>query len=263
MIRVITQPSVYLIARPEIADGLPTFLEDHGLGHWSSDAESDAEAICEVGGRLCYMSFAKPRPGGNRSYLKHILESGHGSVIEHSNFTFIFAGVSRSLTHELVRHRAGMSYSQLSQRYVDESDVAFVIPPAIAATEDESDCIVTPILRWTTACEMALMDYSSLVNDLSDPTIADKTARRKQAREEARSVLPNCTETKIMVTGNCRAWRHFLEIRGSVHADAEIRRLALAVLPVLVAEAPAIFGDYEVLTTPSGITHISTPFRKV
>jgi thymidylate synthase (FAD) len=117
-------------------------------------------------------------------------------------------------------------------------------------------------LAWLLFVESARSIYANLVADLEDPTISDKTARRKQAREAARSVLPNCTETKIVVTGNCRAWRHFLEMRGSTHADAEIRRLALAVLPVLNIESPAIFGDYVVETT-DGVDHITTPYRKV
>ena len=85
----------------------------------------------KTAGRVCYMSFAKPRPGGNHAYLNHILEVGHGSVLEHAVWCLVITGVSRSLTHELVRHRAGFSYSQLSQRYVDESVAEYVEPDAI------------------------------------------------------------------------------------------------------------------------------------
>src|SRR3954466_6232860 len=132
-VRVITEPTVYLIGRQTV-DGteLDRFLADHGVS-WQSDSEVAAEVVTETAGRLCYMSFAKPRPGGNEAYLHHIKEVGHGSVLEHGVWNLLFTGVSRSLTHELVRHRAGMGYSQLSQRYVDESVAEYVEPDIIAA----------------------------------------------------------------------------------------------------------------------------------
>jgi thymidylate synthase (FAD) len=93
--------------------------------------------------------------------------------------------------------------------------------------------------------------------------IKDKTARRKAAREAARSVLPNATETRIFVTGNVRSWRTILDQRASPHADAEIRRLAVAVLRTLRAEAPNLFGDYRIEACPNGGEMASTPYRKV
>lgn len=241
--KIITQPKVFLLAKPQINQlALTNFLLSEKVGNWSTDAETEAEALVEVAGRVCYMSFAKPRPGGNKAYIEHILEVGHGSVLEHANFSLLITGVSRSLTHELVRHRAGFSYSQLSQRFVDESDCAFVLPPVIG--ED-------PELKaiWLEAVSAAQASYQKLSDGLAAKIadIEDKTILRKRAREAARSVLPNCTETKILVTGNARAWRHFLELRGTIHADAEIRRLALAVLEVLQGAAPAIFGDFTVV----------------
>src|ERR1700674_2777309 len=129
-IRVIREPAVYLMGRQIIDDAeLNRFLQEHGVS-WQTDTEVAGEHLTEVAGRLCYMSFAKPRPGGNQAYLEHILEVGHGSVLEHAVYNFIVTGVSRSFTHELVRHRAGFGYSQLSQRFVDESDCQFVEPDA-------------------------------------------------------------------------------------------------------------------------------------
>src|SRR5205085_10734218 len=96
------------------------------------DTEIAGEKLAEIAGRVCYLSFARPRPGGNQAYLGHILEVGHGSVLEHAVWNFVFTGVSRTLTHELVRHRTGMGYSQLSQRYVDESVAEYVEPYCIA-----------------------------------------------------------------------------------------------------------------------------------
>ena len=241
--KIITEPKVFLLARPQINQlALTNFLLSEKVGNWSTDAETEAEALVEVAGRVCYMSFAKPRPGGNKAYIEHILEVGHGSVLEHANFSLLITGVSRSLTHELVRHRAGFSYSQLSQRFVDESDCAFVAPPAFIGDDDlmkELECVAIKVMQSYEACANWIERQSG--------DIEDKTLRRKRAREAARSILPNCTETKIVVTGNARAWRHFLELRGTIHADAEIRRLALAVLEVLQGAAPAIFGDFTVV----------------
>src|SRR6266853_299666 len=131
-IRILREPMVYLVGRQVIdSRELDRFLADHGVS-WQSDTEVAAEYLTEVAGRVCYMSFAKPRPGGNQAYLGHILEVGHGSVLEHAVWNFLFTGVSRSLTHELIRHRAGWGYSQLSQRYVDESVGEYVEPDPIA-----------------------------------------------------------------------------------------------------------------------------------
>src|SRR5438552_19034496 len=132
-IRIIREPTVYLLGRQVVDDGaLDRFLKDYG-GSWETDTGIAAGHLTEAAGRVCYMSFAKPRPGGNETYLKHILEVGHGSVLEHAVWDFVFVGVSRTLTHELIRHRAGWGYSQLSQRYVDESVAEYVEPDCIAA----------------------------------------------------------------------------------------------------------------------------------
>jgi thymidylate synthase (FAD) len=252
----IAEPRAYLVGRQEVdADEIGRFLEDEGVAGWETDTEVGGERLVEVAGRLCYMSFAKPRPGGNAAYVGRLLEVGHGSVLEHAVFSLILTGVSRSLTHELVRHRAGFGYSQLSQRYVDHSDVRFVMPPAFAG-----DATLTAAFR--DSCDRALTRYAELAL-LLEATLADvpdRTLRRKMAREAARSVLPNCVETKIFVTGNARAWRHFLEMRGSEHADAEIRRLAWLVLGVLRRAAPNLFGDYAI-DPESGA--ISTEHRTV
>lgn len=235
----ITEPKVYLIAETGTCLGMHHFLKDTGT-NWETDANSQpAEDVVEFAGRICYMSFDNPRPGGNEAYIRHILEVGHGSVLEHASFTLLFTGVSRSLTHETIRHRAGFGYSQLSQRYVDESDCAFVVPPEIM---DQGEDFVND---WKNVMTLSRTEYVWLSNKLFDKLshIENKTDRRKKAREAARSVLPNATETKIVVTGNARAWRHWLHMRGSKHADAEIRRLAGHVLPILKECAPNIFMD--------------------
>ena len=234
----ITEPKVYLIAETGTCLGMHHFLKDTGT-NWETDANSQpAEDVVEFAGRICYMSFDNPRPGGNEAYIRHILEVGHGSVLEHASFSLLFTGVSRSLTHETIRHRAGFGYSQLSQRFVNESDCAFVEPEIIAG-DPELHAI------WLDSVHSAQESYKKLSDGLAArmADIEDRTLRRKKAREAARSVLPNATETKIVVTGNARAWRHWLHMRGSEHADAEIRRLAGHVLPILKECAPNIFMD--------------------
>ena len=257
-VRVITEPSVYLLGRQTINSAeLDRFLADHGVS-WQSDSEIAAEVLTETAGRCCYMSFARPRPGGNAAYLEHIKESAHGSVLEHAVWNLLFTGVSRSLTHELVRHRAGMSYSQLSQRYVDES-VAEDVEPAVIAADPELHAI------WLDAVSHAHEAYVKLAAKLSEKLASepDRTARRKAARQAARSVLPNATETKIFVTANARALRHFMEQRGSRFAEPEIRLLANRLLELLAKESPNLFGDYRREPLPDGTFEITTPYRKV
>jgi len=256
---IIREPSVRLVGRLTIDETeLTGFLEDEGVESWKTDTDLAAQKLVEVAGRLCYKSYAKPRPGGNASYLGHILEVGHGSVIEHAVYNFIITGVSRSFTHELVRHRAGWAYSQRSQRFVDEKDCSFVEPDPIAADPELHEI-------WLEAIKAAHLAYARLAEGLiarfSD--VEDRTLRRKKAREAARSILPNATETQIFVTANARALRHFIEARADESADAEIRKVAVAMLKILQVESPNLFGDYTMRPLPGGGESASTPYRKV
>ncbi len=256
---ILRDPRVYLVGRQSIDDeALGRFLADEDVSRWATDTDEAGEKLVEVAGRLCYLSFAKPRPGGNAAYIGHILEVGHGSVLEHAVFNFIITGVSRSFTHELVRHRAGFGYSQLSQRFVDESTCSFVEPDAIA-DDPELHRI------WLEAVQTCQRAYKELADGLAArfADISDRTLRRKRAREAARSILPNATETKVFVTGNARALRHFIEMRADPAADAEIRKVALALLRLLQAESPNLFGDYTINDLPGGGQSASTPHRKV
>jgi thymidylate synthase (FAD) len=236
---------------------LDRFLAEHGVS-WQSDTEVAGEYLAEVAGRVCYMSFAKPRPGGNKAYLDHILEVGHGSVLEHAVWNFIFTGISRTLTHELIRHRAGFGYSQLSQRYVDESVAEYVEPDCIADSPELHQL-------WLDTVEHSHQAYMKLTEKLLEvfKDEPDRTLRRKMARQAARSVLPNATETKIFVTANARALRHFIELRGSRHAEVEIRKLAVQVLRIMQQEAPNLFADYRLVPLPDGTFEATTEHRKV
>jgi thymidylate synthase (FAD) len=228
------EPRVTLIARPQFLE--PAHLRVNWLGE-----SSDGERLTEFAGRLCYMSQRNPANRATRDYIENIKRQGHGSVLEHACYSMLLEGVSRSLTHELVRHRAGWAYSQLSQRYVDESEANFVVPPAIIGDAKLEGA-------WRAQVEDAQRCYVSLVEELMVrySWIADKVHRRKMAREAARSVLPNSTETKIVATGNARAWRTMLELRASEGAELEIRRLAVASLRLLQSEAPGFFSDFEI-----------------
>lgn len=255
--KLIREPQVYLVGRQMVdAGAIDRFLADHGAS-WQTDTEIGAEALCEMAGRLCYMSFGKGRKT-NKEYLGHILSVGHGSVLEHAVWNFVITGVSRSFTHELVRHRAGFGYSQLSQRYVDESIAEYVEPECIAS-DPELHTV------WLESVRQSHEAYCRLVEGLmrrfaEEP---DATMRRKKARQAARSVLPNATETKIFVTGNARAWRHFIEARAEEHADTEIRVVAARILKILQAESPNLFGDYTLAPLPDGTEAARTPNRKV
>jgi len=221
---------------------------------WQTDVEG-GEALAEFAGRACYQSWSKPNPSTatNEGYLRHILEVGHLSVLEHGSVTFYLTGVSRSLTHELIRHRH-FSYSQLSQRYVPERDAAMV-EPGVIAEDPELHAM------FLEASEQALASYTSLLEGLEKKfaDIDNATARRKQARQAARSVLPNATETRIVVTGNYRAMRHFVAMRASEHADVEIRELAIAMLRELKRVAPNAFADFVISRLSDGTEVASSP----
>ena len=221
---------------------------------WSTDADG-GEALAEFAGRACYQSWSKPNPATatNAGYLSHILDVGHLSVLEHGVVTFYFTGVSRSFTHELIRHRH-FSYSQLSQRYVPERNAAMVEPDAIAEDAELHK-------KFVEATEASVRAYTELLEGLERrfADVGDATLRRKQARQAARSVLPNATETRIVVTGNYRAWRHFVAMRATEHADVEIRELAVACLHELQRVAPNAFADFAIATLEDGTEVASSP----
>lgn len=224
----------------------------------------DGQALAEFAGRACYQSFDRPRPetATNDGYLRNTIgKQKHWSIAEHGSVTFYITGVSRSLTHELIRHRH-LSYSELSQRYVDASDARFVVPPlfeelvrkaAAEAPRDEEGRIFTPVGRVTEAeavrqaiDELVRRNYEETLDEYVDSEVLLEEEfpdnKKKENRQAARAVLPNATETKIVVTGNYRAWAGFLLQRDSPAADAEIRRLAQAIGSHLAAVAPNIFG---------------------
>ncbi len=259
---LISEPRVFLTTRTAVdwdavaeflaAEGVPPIPESIRAG------DDESAAVVEISARMCYMSYGRGRRD-IADFIGNLLSSKDGSVLEHVSYGFVITGVSRSLTHELVRHRAGFAFSQRSQRYVDESGAAFVVPPALARDGGG------PAARaFEEAAELASHSYDQMVEALEGALPEDmfelRTDRRKAIRQAARAVLPNATETKIFVTANVRAWRHFIEMRAAPYADWEIRRLALRILELLRSEAPLLFGDFTVDRLPDG-TYTAAPLH--
>ncbi|HEU4363719.1 MAG TPA: FAD-dependent thymidylate synthase [Mycobacterium sp.] len=221
---------------------------------WSTDADG-GQALTEFAGRACYQSWSKPNPrtATNADYLQHLMDVGHLSVLEHATVTCYITGISRSCAHELIRHRH-LSFSQLSQRYVPDTEADVVVPPGIAGDPELERLFLA-------AADASRASYRALLAGL-EAGLADSpnaVLRRKQARQAARAVLPNATETRIVVTGNYRAWRHFVAMRASEHADVELRRLAVACLRRLVVVAPAVFGDFQIISLADGTEVATSP----
>ena len=258
----ISDPQVRLVTRPSINwAAIADFLDSEGLPPIPDSIRSgddESSAVVEISARLCYMSYGRGRRDIT-DFINNLLSSKDGSVFEHVNYGFVVTGVSRSLTHELIRHRAGFAYSQRSQRYVDESEGDFVMPPALSR-DKETDKKARDIL--INALENASDSYQKLVTELENTLPKDlfelATDRRKAIRQAARSVLSNATETKIFITANVRALRHFIEMRSAIYADWEIRYLAIEMLKILKEESPLLFGDFSIEDLPDG-TQISKP----
>ncbi|MCD6286417.1 MAG: FAD-dependent thymidylate synthase [Anaerolineae bacterium] len=177
------------------------------------------EALIEHAGRVCYRSEG----GGNpAAFLRARLREGHESIIEHASATFEISGISRACSHQLVRHRLA-SYSQESQRYVDMSDPDLVVPDAVKASPEAYEV-------WSSFVDQVKDVYS----DLRGLGIR---------KEDARFILPNAAETRIVMTMNFREFRHFFRLRLAPAAQWEIRRVALEILKQLTPHAPTVFGD--------------------
>jgi thymidylate synthase (FAD) len=222
---------------------------------WETDADG-GQALAEFAGRACYESWDKPNPATatNEGYLRHILEVGHLAVLEHATVTMYLTGVSRSLSHELVRHRH-LSFSQLSQRHVPEGAAA-VVEPAVVAEDPQLH------EEFLAATDAALAAYRALLDGLEGEVADTPNAalRRRQARQAARSVLPAALETRIVVTGNYRAWRHFVAMRASEHADVEMRAVAIACLRELRRIAGHAFDDFRISRLADGTEVAASPY---
>jgi len=184
----------------------------------------DAEKVIETAGRTSYLSFNRQREGTEKMFIRMLIKRGHYSVLEHAYATFRISGVSRAFTHQLVRHRL-CSFTQQSQRHVDESNFAYVEPDSI---KDNSK---------------AHSLFSEFMNEAK--RIYSELQRLGIKNEDARFVLPNAVQSQIVVTANLREWRHIIELRGSPDAQWEIRKMAIEILKILKNYAPTVFEDLE------------------
>ncbi len=265
-------PGVVVLAKPQTnVAGLARFLEgldpELNFPDYVDDPTPlpDSSQLCKISGQVCYASFGERRTRNDNAaaYFERLTSAGHGSVLEHSNFSFLLYGISRSVTHELVRHRAGAAFSQISQRYVSGSVLRFVERPEY---QEDPDLHVL----FEGRADRAAAEYEAMAEQLLERqeggasmlTADFRTDARKKVQQTARSLLPNETEAPMVFTGNVRALRHIIEMRADAHAESEIRNLALRIFLCLRTVDPILFGDYELAELPDGTYTVTTKNRK-
>ena len=265
-------PGVVMLARPQTnVAGLAGFLEGFDselrFPEYLDDPTRlpDSSQLCKTAGQTCYMSFGPRRTKNENAaaYIERLTSAGHGSVLEHASFSFLLYGISRSVTHELVRHRAGVGFSQISQRYVSGAVLRFVERPEYQEDEELHRLFEERANRAASEYgEMAdlLLDRQGGGNSMLSADY--KTDARKKVQQTARSLLPNETEAPMVFTGNVRALRHIIEMRADAHAESEIRNLALRLFLCAVTADPILFGDYEIGELPDGTYTVTTEHRK-
>lgn len=228
----IVEPNVDILAHTAI-DPLSEWdasLDFHGME--LQPTATDMETLMEFAGRQCYKSFHRPNPetATTESYLQRTLfDQGHWSIAEHASATLHITGVSRAFLTELTRHRH-LSFSVQSQRFVDESDCNVVMPPAIRDSDEVTR------MEWEAETASAVDGYCDIAAQLDH-------LPRKQAREAARSVLPNAVETRMVVSGNIRAWYNVIALRTAPGVDAEMVEVMTLVRDQLATIAPTIFKE--------------------
>lgn len=256
-------PKAFLIAETKVrALGIEDALAHLGVHNWKTDAANDAALLVEFAGKSCYMSFdtrlnqnlTKVGTRNNADYIRQgIIEQHHGSVLEHATVTFFITDVSRVVTHELIRHRAGTAFSQTSGRYVRTDELSFYLPQDIAASKAATGVFTRM---------MAKMEQSS--RDLVD--ILDVNAKpfsyKKRVTSAIRRLIGNGQSNNIVVTANHRAWRHMIELRTDPSAEEEIRVVYADIARQLLAAYPEIYSD-AVVTLSEGIECTKFLFSKV
>lgn len=265
----LTEPGVAVMGRTQyVGSGFHAYLAGFPASERFEEYTQDDPAgltdgarLAKTAGQLCYMSFGPKRTKNDEAlrYLRHIIESKHGSVLEHVNVSLLFYGVSRSCTHELVRHRHA-GYSQVSQRYVGGPTLRFVERPEYQDDPELHARFCDRIDR--TAEEYRVLTEKLLARDFG-ADLGTATERRKAVQQTARSALTNETETALVMTTNLRNWRYVLEQRGSVYAEPEIRALALRTYEVLNALEPMFFSDFSVVTDEWGVRSLVSMYPKV
>jgi thymidylate synthase (FAD) len=266
------RPGVVVLAKPQTnVAGLRGFLEgfdpDLRFPEYLDDPTvlPDSSQLCKTAGQACYASYGPRRTKNENAsaYIERLTSAGHGSVLEHASFSFLLYGISRSVTHELVRHRAGVGISQISQRYVSGAVLRFVERPEYQQDEQLHRTFEERADRAAAEYEeMAEILLERQEGGASMLTADYKTDARKKVQQTARSLLPNETEAPMVFTGNVRALRHIIEMRADAHAESEIRNLALRLFLCLRTVDPILFGDYDLGELPDGTYTVSTKNRK-
>lgn len=266
-------PGLTLISKPDVGiSGILDFLEgfpkDYEFTKYLKDPVKlpPAEKLTKIAGQTCYMSFGPKRTWNKdaQKYFDNIILSGHGSVMEHATFSFLIWGVSRSFTHEIVRHRAGCAYSQVSQRYVSGRVLRFVERAEYQKDKHLHQLFEERIDRaYKEYSEMADYLYAKQGKGYKILSGSQKTDLRKKVQQVSRSLLPNETEAPIVVTANVRAWRHMINMRASDHAEVEIRNVFFNIYKILKEVSPMLFKDFKVVHLPDGTYSVKTGFPKV
>ena len=240
-------PKAFLIAETRVDKvAISDALKHLGVEDWTSDAATDADLLVEFAGKSCYMSFDTSlnqnltKVGGrnNHDYIQQgIIANKHGSVLEHASVTFFLVNVSRVVTHEIVRHRAGVAYSQTSGRYVRSDEVDMYLPADIA-------CNPAAVEVW----KRAVGQMEENVRELAEVTrINDKPfSLKKKLTSAFRRIIGNGQANHIVVTANHRAWRHMIETRTDPHAEEEIRVVFADISRQLRERFPTIYADAQV-----------------
>lgn len=245
---IFTTPNVFIIAETTLDDeGLAAMLATVKAPDWHSDGTSDAEILTEVAGKTCYMSFNTAinqnltKTGGrsNHDYIQSgLIATSHGSTLEHATVTLAFVDVSRVLTHELVRHRAGVAYSQTSGRYVRSQDFKYWVPSCIR----ENPYLLELMADAFKAQERTYHKLAT-VSGINAMTSPKDFARKKELTSAFRRILGQGLTTNIIVTYNHRALRHVIEERTSRHAEEEIRLVFNKVFALVESRYPALYAD--------------------
>lgn len=241
-------PKVIIIGDTRIdQQGLHAMLDEIGVPEWTSDGESDSEVIVETAGKLCYMSFDTKlnenltKTGGrsNFDYIQDgIIETKHGSCLEHVVVNIVFLNVSRVLTHELVRHRVGAAYSQTSGRYVRTRELSFWMPQVIRDNIELAGLFEEAIIHQEeTLRKMEEVSGIHLMKSKED------FEKKKELTSAFRRIVGNGVASNIMATYNHRALRHLCSLRTSRHAEEEIRIGFNLLFNQLADRYPSMYAD--------------------
>lgn len=256
-------PQAFLIAETRVdPDGMSDALEALGVPTWTTDAKDDASLLTEFAGKSCYMSFdtalnnnlTRTGTRNNHDYIQQgIIGNGHGSVLEHSSVTMFLMNVSRVVTHEIVRHRAGAAYSQTSGRYVRTDQIDMYVPMDIRQNQQAFDVFKRAIAQM----EENARELSEIMDIDSKPF-----GIKKKLTSAFRRIIGNGQANHIVVTANHRAWRHMIEMRTDAHAEEEIRYVFAKVFDILSERYPTLYADAEV-TSVDGIKQVKFKNAKV